>query len=105
MTTVFIISAPSGSGKSALVGRLLANGPELMFSVSYTTRRPRGAEVDAESYHFVSREAFEAMLACDEFLESAQVFGNYYGAHPHRPHPPPGGPQKPGPHNPLHGAR
>src|ERR1017187_10219687 len=81
MTTVFIISAPSGSGKSTLVGRLLANGRELMFSVSYTTRRPRGAEVDAESYHFVSRDAFEAMLARDEFLESAQVFGNYYGTH------------------------
>src|ERR1022692_1245352 len=79
MTTVFIISAPSGSGKSTLVAHLLATVPELMFSVSYTTRKPRGAEVDGQSYHFVSREDFEAMLARDEFLEWAQVFGNYYG--------------------------
>ena len=81
MTTVFIISAPSGSGKSTLVSRLLANVPRLMFSVSYTTRRPRGHEVDGQSYHFVTREEFEAMLARDEFLEWAQVFGNYYGTH------------------------
>jgi guanylate kinase len=81
MTTVFIISAPSGSGKSTLVSRLLATVPGLMFSVSYTTRKPRGAEVDGQSYHFVSREEFEAMLARGEFLEWAQVFGNYYGTH------------------------
>jgi guanylate kinase len=81
MTTVFIISAPSGSGKSTLVARLLATVPNLRFSVSYTTRKPRGTEKDGESYHFVSREAFEAMLARDEFLEWAQVFGNYYGTH------------------------
>ena len=79
MTTVFIISAPSGSGKSTLVQRLLATDPHLMFSVSYTTRLPRGNESDGKSYHFVSREEFEAMLGRDEFLESAQVFGNYYG--------------------------
>jgi guanylate kinase len=81
MTTVFIISAPSGSGKSTLVSRLLATVPELMFSVSYTTRKRRGAEVDGQSYHFVSREEFEAMLERGEFLEWAQVFGNYYGTH------------------------
>src|ERR1035437_7329764 len=81
MSTVFIISAPSGSGKSTLVSRLLATVGELMFSVSYTTRKPRGAEVDGQSYRFVSREDFEAMLARDEFLEWAQVFGNYYGTH------------------------
>ena len=81
MTTVFIISAPSGSGKSTLVGRLLATVGDLKFSVSYTTRKRRGAEVDGESYRFVSREEFEKMLANDEFLESAQVFGNYYGTH------------------------
>jgi guanylate kinase len=52
-----------------------------MFSVSYTTRKPRGAEVDGLSYHFVSREEFEEMLARGEFLEWAQVFGNYYGTH------------------------
>jgi guanylate kinase len=81
MTTVFIISAPSGSGKSTLVSRLLATVPDLKFSVSYTSRKLRGAEVDGQSYHFVSREDFEAMLARGEFLEWAQVFGNYYGTH------------------------
>jgi guanylate kinase len=81
MTTVFIISAPSGSGKSTLVRRLLHTFPNLMFSISYTTRAPRGHEKNGESYHFVSREDFEAMIARDEFLEWAQVFGNYYGTH------------------------
>jgi guanylate kinase len=81
MTTIFIVSAPSGSGKSTLVKRLLAAVPGLMFSVSHTTRKPRGHEVDGESYHFVTREEFEAMIARDEFLESADVFGNYYGTH------------------------
>jgi len=81
MTTVFIISAPSGSGKSTLVERLLAAMPSLMFSVSYTTRPPRGQEKDGENYHFVAVEEFEAMIARDEFLEWAQVFGNYYGTH------------------------
>jgi guanylate kinase len=81
MTTVFIISAPSGSGKSTLVARLLNHVPGLMFSVSYTTRKPRGAEVDGQSYHFVSRQEFERMLAHNEFLEWAEVFGNYYGTH------------------------
>ncbi len=81
MTTVFIISAPSGSGKSTLVARLLTNVSGLMFSVSYTTRARRGAEVDGHDYRFVSRAEFEAMLARDEFLEWAEVFGNYYGTH------------------------
>jgi guanylate kinase len=81
MTTVFIISAPSGSGKSTLVSHLLADLPGLMFSISYTTRAPRGAERDGESYHFVSRQEFQAMVARDEFLEWAEVFGNYYGTH------------------------
>ena len=52
-----------------------------MFSISYTTRKPRGAETDGQNYRFVSRESFEAMVARDEFLEWAQVFGNYYGTH------------------------
>jgi len=81
MSTVFIISAPSGSGKSTLVKRLLADVPNLMFSISHTTRKARGAEIDGLSYHFVTRECFEGMLAGDEFLEHAQVFGNYYGTH------------------------
>ena len=81
MTTVFIISAPSGSGKTTLVSRLLASVPGLLFSVSYTTRKPRGDEVDGHSYRFVSREDFEARIAGNEFLEWAEVFGNYYGTH------------------------
>lgn len=81
MTTVFIISAPSGSGKSTLVARLLERVPRLKFSVSYTTRKPRGAEIDGQNYHFVSRADFERMLADGEFLEWAEVFGNYYGTH------------------------
>jgi guanylate kinase len=81
MTTVFIISAPSGSGKSTLVGRLLAMDPRILFSVSYTTRKPRGHEVDGQSYHFIDREDFEERLARGEFMEWAEVFGNYYGTH------------------------
>ena len=81
MTNVFIISAPSGSGKSTLVSHLMADLPGLMFSISYTTRQPRGSERDGESYHFVSRPEFEAMVARDDFLVWAEVFGNYYGTH------------------------
>jgi guanylate kinase len=81
MSTVFIISAPSGSGKSTLVARLLTEVKDLMFSISYTTRKPRGSEKDGQSYRFVSRDEFEAMAERGEFLESAQVFGNYYGTH------------------------
>jgi guanylate kinase len=81
MTTVFIISAPSGSGKSTLVRRLLAGVPGLMFSISYTTRAPRGNEVEGENYHFLARAEFEERIGRDEFLEHAQVFGNYYGTH------------------------
>ena len=81
MTTVFIISAPSGSGKSTLVSRILKTDARLMFSISYTTRPLRGAEQDGKDYKFVSREDFEAMISRGEFLEYAQVFGNYYGTH------------------------
>jgi guanylate kinase len=82
MTTVFIISAPSGSGKSTLTGRLLQELPRLRFSISYTTRPPRGHEVDGKEYHFISREEFERRVAGDEFLEYAEVFGkDLYGTH------------------------
>jgi guanylate kinase len=81
MTTVFIISAPSGSGKSTLVRRLMTEIANLRFSVSYTTRKPRGAEVDGQDYHFIDRQEFERRLALNEFLESAEVFSNYYGTH------------------------
>lgn len=81
MSIVFIISAPSGSGKSTLVHCILRDVPDLTFSVSYTTRRPRGLEQDGQSYHFISREEFEMRVGRDEFLEHADVFGNYYGTH------------------------
>jgi guanylate kinase len=81
MTTVFIISAPSGSGKSTLVSRLLGEVDGLTFSVSFTTRPPRGSEVEGEAYHFIDRTEFERRLKAGEFLESADVFGNYYGTH------------------------
>jgi guanylate kinase len=76
---LFIISAPSGSGKSTLVSRLRSLVEGLDFSVSYTTRAPRGSEAQGVEYHFTTRATFEAMIAADEFLEHAEVFGNYYG--------------------------
>ena len=81
MTTVFIISAPSGSGKSTLVSELMRLVPRLRFSVSSTTRYPRGQERDGEDYFFISRGDFEDRIARGEFLEYAEVFGNYYGTH------------------------
>ena len=81
MTTVFIISAPSGSGKSTLVNELRKWVVGLDFSVSYTTRPPRGSEQNRKEYYFVPREEFEAMVARGEFLEHADVFGKYYGTH------------------------
>ncbi len=76
---VYIISAPSGSGKSTLVNELLKSVPDLEFSISYTTRAPRGSETNGREYYFVSRSEFENMIREDEFLEHAEVFGNYYG--------------------------
>jgi guanylate kinase len=76
---LYIISAPSGSGKSTLVTELLKLVPALDFSISYTTRAPRGSEQNGKQYHFVSHEEFERMIHADEFLEHANVFGNYYG--------------------------
>ncbi len=81
MTTVFIISAPSGSGKSTLVGQLMKTVPALRFSVSYTTRQPRGHEQHGQDYYFISRDEFESRVQAGEFLEWAQVFGHYYGTH------------------------
>jgi guanylate kinase len=81
MTTVFIISAPSGSGKSTLVSRLLSEVNDLTFSVSYTTRKPRSSELAGGAYHSIDRAEFEERIARREFLEFADVFGNYYGTH------------------------
>jgi len=76
---VYIISAPSGSGKTTLTNRLLSLVPGLEFSISYTTRKPRGSEKDGREYFFVDRDEFEKMIARGEFLEHASVFGDYYG--------------------------
>jgi len=76
---VYIISAPSGSGKSTLVNELLKKVSDLEFSISYTTRAPRGSEVNGRQYYFVSRDEFEKMIHEGAFLEHAEVFGNYYG--------------------------
>ena len=79
MSVVYIISAPSGSGKSTLVNELRKIVPGLDFSISYTTRRPRGSEQNGREYFFVPREDFDEMRKRDEFLEHAEVFGNCYG--------------------------
>jgi guanylate kinase len=76
---LFIISAPSGAGKSSLVKALLERDAAIRLSISYTTRAPRPGEVDGVHYHFIGREDFKMRLERGEFLESAEVYGNYYG--------------------------
>ena len=76
---LYIVSAPSGAGKTSLVKALLKNDPAIRLSVSYTTRTPRPGEVDGRDYHFTDRHQFEKMLAEGEFLEHAEVYGNFYG--------------------------
>ncbi len=77
--SLFVVSAPSGAGKTSLVRALLATNPQISLSVSYTTRKPREGEVDGVSYHFVSQDTFLEMSGRGEFLESAEVYGNFYG--------------------------
>ena len=77
--TLFIVSAPSGAGKTSLVAELLAGDPTLVLSFSHTTRPRRPKETAGVNYHFVDTATFEAMIAADAFLEHASVFGNYYG--------------------------
>jgi len=76
---LFIVSAPSGAGKTTLVERLVEQVPHLTMSRSYTSRAARQGETDGVDYNFVTRERFEAMAAAGEFLEWADVFGNLYG--------------------------
>jgi len=76
---LFVISAPSGAGKTTLSRRLIEELPGLRFSVSYTTRPPRTNEREAEDYHFIPFDLFKKMIDGDEFLEWAEVLGNYYG--------------------------
>lgn len=77
--SLYVIAAPSGAGKTTLTRMALAQNPRLALSVSTTTRAPRPGEEDGVHYHFVSVEAFKAMQAGGEFLESAEVHGNFYG--------------------------
>jgi guanylate kinase len=76
---LYVVTAPSGAGKTSLVKALMQREPKLQFSVSYTTRKPRANEVDGQDYHFVSPETFDGMRIRGEFLEHAQVFDNAYG--------------------------
>lgn len=76
---LFIVSAPSGAGKTTLVRGLLERDPQIGLSVSHTTRTARPGEVDGVAYHFVSIDTFDAMRAAGDFIESAHVHGNYYG--------------------------
>lgn len=76
---LFTIVAPSGAGKSSLVAGLLEHNPAIRLSVSTTTRAPRPGEVSGREYHFVTREAFQALIDAGEFLEHAEVYGNFYG--------------------------
>lgn len=76
---VYIISAPSGSGKSTLTNEILKLVPNLVFSISYTTRAPRGSEQNGKHYHFISNEEFDRMVREGEFLEHANVYGKCYG--------------------------
>jgi guanylate kinase len=76
---MFIVSAPSGAGKTSLVRRAIEELRDLTVAVSHTTREQRPAEEDGKHYHFVSRDAFRTMIDSDQFLEYAEVFGNFYG--------------------------
>jgi guanylate kinase len=76
---LYVITAPSGAGKTSLVKALMEREARLRFSVSFTTRKPRANEIDGRDYHFVSREEFERMIASGDFLEHAEVFDNAYG--------------------------
>jgi guanylate kinase len=76
---LYVITAPSGAGKTSLVKALMEREAKLRFSVSFTTRKPRANEIDGRDYHFVSREEFERMIARGDFLEHAEVFDHAYG--------------------------
>ena len=78
---LFCISAPSGCGKSSLIRKLLANNELLKQSTSFTTRKPRESEVNGEDYFFVSKNNFTKMIKTNQFIEYAEVYGNFYGTH------------------------
>ena len=76
---LFVVVAPSGAGKTTLVDELLKRETNIRLSISYTTRAPRKGEKNGREYHFIARDKFESMIAAGEFLEHANVYGNYYG--------------------------
>jgi guanylate kinase len=76
---LFVVVAPSGAGKTSLVSELLKRDPGVHLSISYTTRPPRDGEQDGREYHFIEKPAFEKMIEAGDFLEHANVYGNYYG--------------------------
>ncbi|HHZ83597.1 MAG TPA: guanylate kinase [Nitrospirales bacterium] len=78
---LFVISGPSGAGKTSLCTQLVSRLPRLRFSISYTTRPQRSGEIDGQDYAFVSKDAFQKMIGDDEFLEWAEVYGHSYGTH------------------------
>ncbi|MCB1154805.1 guanylate kinase, partial [bacterium] len=78
-TSVFVISAPSGAGKTSLCRRLVAEVEHLRFSTSHTTRAPREDEIDGADYHFIDKARFQAMIQDKQFAEWAQIHENYYG--------------------------
>ncbi|MBX5481822.1 MAG: guanylate kinase [Myxococcaceae bacterium] len=77
---LLVLSAPSGAGKTTLARRLLADSPDAVFSVSYTTRQPRGKEKDGVDYHFVDVQSFQDKIERGEFVEWAEVHGHFYGS-------------------------
>jgi len=80
MANLFIVSAPSGCGKTSLVKELINDVPGISVSVSHTTRKPRPGEVNGKNYHFVSKDVFDTMIQENAFVEYAKVFDNYYGS-------------------------
>jgi guanylate kinase len=76
---LFIVWAPSGAGKSSLIAALLEKDPNVRQSVSFTTRAPREGEIEGKHYHFVTRDVFQKMIIAGDFLEHAEVYGNFYG--------------------------
>jgi guanylate kinase len=77
---LLVLSAPSGAGKTTLAHKMIGTFPKALFSVSYTTRAPRGTEQNGKDYHFVDTKTFQEMIDRNEFIEWAEVFGNFYGS-------------------------
>ena len=78
---MFVLSSPSGAGKTTLTKKLAENNPQFVISVSHTTRKPRLSEVNGKDYHFISSEKFNTLVKKNEFYEHANIFDNYYGTH------------------------